>query len=363
MAATSTNPPLSAYFASTIVGPPNEPFRPYAKAHEELGGAGDARPTALQIVRDEGLVGKLKGKVYFITGGGGGIGKETAKALHATGADVFFTVRPEKREHGETIAKEILSTDLGQGRVEVISLDLGSLASIKSGAEEFLSKSKVLSGLILNAGVMYTPKGKTMDGFETQIGTNHFGHFYLFQLLKEALVASSTPDFQSRVLVVSSAGHRYSGIRFDDINWEQTEYNTMEAYGQSKTANIYMASSIERHYGSKGLHGLSAHPGGILETGIGRHMDASVFKTDPRMMALLPTFKSSEQGAATSVWGILTKRYNDKGGVYLADIGEAVPWGPQDAAAAPAYVPHAYDGHAEERLWQLSCDAVGTKND
>jgi NAD(P)-dependent dehydrogenase (short-subunit alcohol dehydrogenase family) len=363
MAANSTNPLLSARSASTIIGPPKEPFRPYAKVHEEPKGAGDARPTALQVVQDEGLIGKLQGKVYFITGAGGGIGAETTKALHATGADVYFTVRPEKREQGEKVAKDILSTGSGQGKVEVIPLDLGSFASIKAGAEDFLSKSKTLNGLILNAGVMCTPKGKTVDGFETQIGTNHFGHFYLFQLLKEALLASSTPDFQSRVLVVSSAGHRTSGIRFDDINWEKGEYNPMEAYGQSKTANIYMATSIERHYGSKGLHGLSAHPGGILETGIGRHQDLSVFKTDPKMMALLPNFKSLEQGAATTVWGILTKRYNDRGGVFLGDVGEAVPWGPQHTAGSAAYVPHAYDAEAEERLWQLSCDAVGVKSD
>jgi NAD(P)-dependent dehydrogenase (short-subunit alcohol dehydrogenase family) len=105
---------------------------------------------------------------------------------------------------------------------------------------------------------------KTIDGFEMQFGTNHLGHFLLFQLLKAALVSSSTPDFQSRVVCVSSTGHRAGGIHFDDINLEAPgAYDRWVAYGQAKTANIYMANSIERHYGSKGVHGFSLHPGGI----------------------------------------------------------------------------------------------------
>lgn len=119
---------------------------------------------------------------------------------------------------------------------------------------------------------MATPEGKTKDGFETQFGTNHVAHFYLFQLLKDLLLASSTPEFRSRVVAVSSYAHRSSPIRFDDYNFEKEPYNPWKSYGQSKTANVYLANEIERRYGAKGLHATSLHPGGIW-TGLQDHLD------------------------------------------------------------------------------------------
>lgn len=114
--------------------------------------------------------------------------------------------------------------------------------------------------LIINS-VTNTSKS---DGFETQIGSNHMAHFLLFQELKPLLLASSTPSFNSRVINVSSAGHGMGKVNFDDINYEHSEYSKFQAYGQSKTANIYMANAIDRNYGAQGLHGLSLHPGVIM---------------------------------------------------------------------------------------------------
>lgn len=127
---------------------------------------------------------------------------------------------------------------------------------------------------------MATPQGKTKDGFETQFGTNHVAHFLLFQLLKPTLLASATPEFPSRVVSVTSFGHRAGPVRFDDYNFEKGEYNPFAAYGQSKTANIWFANEIERRYGSKNLHATSNHPGGI-KSGLQVHVDFGDMWEDP----------------------------------------------------------------------------------
>jgi NAD(P)-dependent dehydrogenase (short-subunit alcohol dehydrogenase family) len=117
---------------------------------------------------------------------------------------------------------------------------------------------------------MAAPKERTEDGFETHFGTNHLAHFLLFQLLKPAMLASSTPQFNSRVVVVTSIGHSFSPIHFDDLDLSKTGRDDFIAYGQSKTANIYMVTEIERRYASRGLHANAVHPGGIIQTGISR---------------------------------------------------------------------------------------------
>lgn len=207
----------------------------------------------MAIIEDEQLVNKLTDKVILITGCSSGIGVETARALHATGAHLFLTVRDMKK--GEEVVKSILASNpTSQGKVELLKLELDSLQSVREGAAEFLKRSKQLNVLINNAGVMACPEGQTKDGFETQFGTNHVAHFLLFQLLKPALLASSTPAFHSRVVSLSSSGHRYSPVLLTDLNLKARGYDKWVAYGQSKTANIYLATEIERRYGSRGLH-------------------------------------------------------------------------------------------------------------
>jgi NAD(P)-dependent dehydrogenase (short-subunit alcohol dehydrogenase family) len=174
---------------------------------------------------------------------------------------------------------------------------------------------------------MNTPEGRTKDGFETQFGTNHLGHFLLFQLMKDTLLKSSTPEFPSRVVSVASFGHRSSGIRFDDYNFTKETYDPWASYGQSKTANIYMANEIERRYGSKGLHSTSLHPGTIA-TGLQVHMDPEVVKllVTPEIIAHM---KNPEQGAATSVYAAISDEWKNKGGKYLSDCVVQAPVRPE----------------------------------
>lgn len=214
---------------------------------------------------------------------------------------------------------------------------------------------------------MACPYTRTTDGFELQFGTNHLGHFLLFQLLKPLLIAtaarSGTP---SRVINVSSAGHRRSGIRWDDWNWaSEAAYNKFLAYGQSKTANIYMANELERRYGAtQGVHGWSVHPGAIA-TELGRHMQPGELEA-MGIDKIQHLFKSPEQGAATTVWAAVAEHFEGKnGGRYLADVGESAPMvpGEEPVPAGSEYAPHAYDEEAEKRLWKLSCEAVGVPED
>ncbi|KAK2735364.1 putative short-chain dehydrogenase [Colletotrichum kahawae] len=332
---------------------------PYLEEHKNTTGAGDARPTAIKIVEDQGLVGKWAGRVVLVTGcSPGGLGPETARAMHVTGADVYITVRDVSK--GEEVAKDILS-DGKPGKVEVIKLDLGSFESVRQGAKEFLNKSDKLNVLINNAGVMACPKGKTVDGFETQFGTNHLGHFLLFQLLKPALLAASTPEFNSRVVSVSSTGHRDGRIQFEDFNFDsKVEYHPWASYGQAKLANIHFANELDRRYGSKGIHALSLHPGGIA-TPLQRHSpDLQEMVKKPEVQAFL---KSTSQGAATSVWAAVAKEFEGQGGKYLEDVSVAEQTAPDVKPSGSGYIPAAYDPPTEKRLWIESLKLVGVEDD
>ncbi|OHE92533.1 short-chain dehydrogenase [Colletotrichum orchidophilum] len=332
---------------------------PYAEQHKTTSGPNDSRPSAIQIIKDQDLVGKWTGKVVIVTGcSPGGLGPETARAFHIAGADVYITVRDVAK--GEEVVKDILS-DGKPGKVEVIKLDLGSLESVRQGAKTFLSKSDKLNVLVNNAGVMACPKGKTVDGFETQFGTNHLGHFLLFQLLKPTLLASSTPSFNSRVISVSSSGHRGGRINFEDFNFDHTvEYQPWAGYGQAKLANILFANELDRRYGAKGLHALSLMPGGI-ETPLQRHSpEISVMIKDPHIAKIM---KSTAQGAATSVWAAVAKEWEGKGGKYLENCAEAEQVAPEAGMLAPGYAPTAFDPAAEKKLWIESLKMVGLEDD
>lgn len=324
----------------------------YAAVHQNPKGPGDARSTALEIVKDEGLQGKLNDKVVLITGCSSGIGIETAKALNTTGARLFLGVRDTAK--GQAALSDILKP----GHVELLKMDLNSFDSIHSAAEEFKKKSKTLNILINNAGVMATPEGKTADGFETQFGTNHLAHFLLFQLLKPTLLASSKPRFNSRVVCLSSSGHRAAGIQFDNYNFEKGDYAPWTAYGQSKTANIYMANEIDRRYGPKGLHGLSVMPGGIM-TGLQVHV---IDQISAGLDAARDYMKSPEQGAATTVYAALSKEWEGRGGRYLEDCQESEKTD-DPSPLAMGYHPRAYNEEGEKKLWADSLKLIGIKDD
>ncbi|KAL6717294.1 hypothetical protein ACLMJK_005209 [Lecanora helva] len=327
----------------------------YVSVHQNPKGPGDSRPTAIDIVKDEGLQGKLVDKVALITGCSSGLGIETARALNVTGMKLFLGVRDIGK--GQAALSDILEP----GRVQLLKMDLNSLDSMRATAAEFLEKSKTLNILINNAGIMATPQGKTADGFELQFGTCHLAHFLLFQLLKPTLLASSTPGCNSRVVSLSSSGHRAGGIRVDDYNFEKGDYTPWAGYGQAKTANIYFANEVDRRYGPQGLHGLSVMPGGIM-TGLQTHVPDAVkdrWSSDETMKNYM---KSPEQGAATTVYAALSRDWEGKGGKYLEDCAEAELC-QASGSTSGGYAPHAYDEQAEKRLWIDSLRFVGIGDD
>ncbi|KAF5578915.1 reductase [Fusarium pseudocircinatum] len=329
----------------------------YAQLHLKPKGPGDARPTALQIVKDEGLLNKLTDKVVLVTGGNQGIGLETARAIHATGATLYITARsPEKIEQG---IKDIISWPEAKSEAPVygIELKLDSFNSVQAAAKDFLAKADKLDILILNAGVMATPEGRTEDGFETQFGTNHLGHFLLFQLLKPALLAATTSSFHSRVISLASKGHRFGGIRWEDYNFEKEAYNPWLAYAQSKTANIYFATELDRRYADQGIHGLSVHPGYIL-TNLGKHVDLNTLDLDGPIKNFM---RNKAQGAATTVYAAVSKDWEGRGGKYLADFVEERLARPGSEPTSPelGHAAWIYDEEAERKLWELSERLVG----
>ena len=207
---------------------------------------------------------------------------------------------------------------------------------------------------------MNTPESRTKDGYELQFGTNHLSHFFLFYLLKDMLLASSTPQFHSRVLNVASAGHRYGPLRLDNINFDGI-YNGWLAYGSSKTANIYMTNQIERLYGSRGLHGHSVHPGSFTSPNLQKHSqeEMEVVMEDKRMQKYLTNM---DQACATSVYGAVSMELEGKGGLYLegASIAEH-PCPPDSDGFEYGYASWAFDQAKEEKLWELSRTMVGVE--
>lgn len=321
----------------------------YAKVHQSPNGPGDARPTALQIVKDAGREDTLVGKAVMITGCSSGLGIETARALFHTGATLYLTARDLEK------AKSTLGDIMGSPRVHLLHLDLNSLKSVRACAEEFLTRFNTLNILIANAGVMACPEGRTADGLETQFGTNHVAHFLLFDLLKPRLLSSSTPAFNSRVVIVASSAHRVSSVHFDNLTLEG-EYEPWKAYGQSKTANIWTANEIERRYGAHGLHAFSLHPGAI-QTDLLRHVSNEQKADWDKDEFLMSYWKSPEQGAATSVWGAVSRELEGTGGKYLDDCQIALPADPSQQQG-PGYAVWAYSPEMEAKLWARTLDML-----
>lgn len=304
------------------------------------------------MVKDEGLEGQLAEKSILITGASSGIGVESAKSLSTTDATLYLAARNLEK------AKQALG-DLAQSpRVHLLELDPSSLDSVRACVAKLLSQNKTLNIFIANAGVMVTPEGRTQDGFETQFGTNHLGHFLLFNLIWPALLAAATPQVNSRAVFLSSAAHRYSEVSFDKYNL-RGEYDRWRAYGQSKAANMWTANEVDRRYSSQGLRAFSVHPGGI-QTGLLQYMsEKNALSSDP---VLGPQFKSPEQGAATSAWGIISNSLEGMGGKYLEDIQIAEAYDASEEQRAPDYLPYAYSPEKEAILWELSLRLVGLKN-
>jgi len=277
----------------------------------------EATPFGATSTTDEVLSGiNLKGKRILVTGVSAGLGVETARSLVAHGAQVVGAARDLKKAAAATeqVRKDAAANG---GSFELVELDLANLKSVRACADELLAKGQPFDVVIANAGVMATPFGHTADGFETQFGTNHLGHFVLVNR-----IASLLRD-GGRLINLSSAGHRYSNVDLNDPNFERTPYEPFVAYGRSKTANILFALAFDRRHRDRGVRAAAVHPGGI-RTELGRYAEPGriekVIEEINRQLAAQGRgpfqWKTVPQGAATSVWAAVVAQADHIGGQY-----------------------------------------------
>ncbi|CEN60406.1 hypothetical protein ASPCAL02846 [Aspergillus calidoustus] len=345
------------------------PAQPYAHLHTNPGGPGDARPTALQILADESLTNALPGTNIVLTGASSGIGLETARALLTTGATLYLPVR--NLESAKTALSTLLqSSPHNESRIHLVQMDIASLASVRQAAAEILRLSSgKINTLIANAGIMGLPElTLSADGHEMHFATNYLGHFYLFHLLKDALLSAASAAKSSRVVVVSSSAARAARLdgdgdnenRYSDYNFTRatSTYDMQTAYARAKLAEIYMANTIERRYGARNLHATSLHPGAI-DTAISRHVGRGFVDILMSNPAIARIAKSPEQGAATTVWAAVAAEWEGRGGRYLEDCGEAGEGVDDGDAFGVGFVPRMYDVDAEEKVWKDMCGLVG----
>ena len=316
------------------------------------------REFGFSTTTDEVLEGvDLQDRTFFITGGYSGLGKETARALAAKGAKVIIAGRDAGKL--KDAAEEI-----GHG-VETIECDLASLDSVRTCGAEARERFDRIDVLINNAGVMAAPKGQTADGFETQFGTNHLGHFALTGELMPLIEKGDKP----RIVNLSSRGHHRDRVHFDDPHFENREYDKWASYGQSKTANVLFSVGLEQRFAEKGIHAYAVHPGGIV-TNLGRHMTQEDMEMMRKRFGARPeeddqsegrqsAYKTIPQGAATSCYAATAPELEGKGGVYLEDVHVAeVDDAPDASGGVKSY---ALDKDGADRLWALSEKATGIR--
>ena len=299
---------------------------------------------------DEVLEGvDLSGQLALVTGASGGLGEETARALASHGARVVITARDIPK--GQAVAAKIRKST-GNPDIEVISLELDSLESVRACAKQFLATHEELNLLINNAGVMACPFGKTQDGFEMQFGTNHLGHFVFTNSILPALLKGAP----GRIVNLSSGGHRFSNVLFDDLNFETTEYHKFLSYGQSKTANVQFSVGLDTRLKDRGIRVFAVHPGAIM-TELSRHMEkADIDELMSNRESAKMVFKPIPAGAATSCYAATSSDLDGLGGVYLEDCHVAEV---NDTEAHNGVRSYALDSDNAERLWTLSEQLVG----
>ena len=299
---------------------------------------------------------RLDGKRILVTGASAGLGVETARALAAHGATVVGAAR-DLDKAARAIAGARQEAAAGGGSIELVELDLASLASVRACSNKLLAETKPFDIIIANAGVMATPPGKTADGFETQFGTNHLGHFVLVNRLASLLTDGG------RVVMLASSGHRFANVDLDDPGFERTPYDPFVAYGRSKTANILFAVAFDQRHRARGVRAAAVHPGGI-QTELGRHMGeeqlTNMVETINKQLASEGKapfqFKTIPQGAATSVWTAAVASADDIGGRYCENchVSGVVP---DDAVITPVSEgvrSYALDPANAAALWRLS---------
>jgi NAD(P)-dependent dehydrogenase (short-subunit alcohol dehydrogenase family) len=307
----------------------------------------------------------LAGRTAIVTGAYSGLGRETARALVAAGARVIAPARDVPRAR-----QELTSLD----SVEVWPMDLLDPTSIDAFAQRFLAEGQPLHLLVLNAGIMALP---TLEhdarGLELQFATNHIGHFQLTGRLWPAL-ASAGAAGGARVVVVSSRGHRFSPVVFDDLHFERRPYERWAAYGQSKTANVLFALELDRRGQAQGVRAYAVHPGGIVDTNLAKHLSpdelravGAIDEQGRPVVDAAKGFKSVTQGAATQLWCATSPRLDGLGGLYCED-GDVAPlisastgsdWHQVASRSQAGVFAHAVDPAAAQQLWTLSATLTG----
>ena len=303
----------------------------------------------------------MQGKRILVTGVSAGIGVETARSLAAHGAHVVGAARDLTKAQAATAQVRQDAAAHG-GSLALVALDLADLKSVRACADELLAKREPFDVVIANAGVMATPFGHTADGFETQFGTNHLGHFVFVNRIAPLMRAGS------RLINLSSSGHRFSNVDLEDPNFERTSYEPFVAYGRSKTANILFAVAFDRRHRARGIRAAAVHPGAI-QTELGRHMDHS------RLQAMIDQmnqqlaaegkgpfqWKTIPQGAATSVWAGVVAPADAIGGRYCENchVGNIVPDDVTISPISEGVRGYALDPATADALWQKSEELVG----
>jgi NAD(P)-dependent dehydrogenase (short-subunit alcohol dehydrogenase family) len=303
----------------------------------------------------------LKGKRILVTGASAGLGVETARSLAAHGAHVVGAARDLNKAKAATeqVRKDAAANG---GSFELVELDLSNLKSVRACSDRLLAKGEPFDVVIANAGVMATPLGHTADGFETQFGTNHLGHFVLVNRIAKLIRSGG------RLINLSSLGHRYSNVDLEDPNFVRTPYEPFVAYGRSKTANILFAVAFDRRHRDRGVRASAVHPG-VIHTELGRHMDASVIEKiiEQRNQQLAEEgkepfrWKTIPQGAATSVWAGVFAPANEIGGRYCEDchVANLVPDNVPIDSITEGVRGYALDANNAEALWKKSEEMVG----
>ena len=311
---------------------------------------------------DEVLAGfDLRGKRILVTGVSAGLGIETARSLVAHGAHVVGAARDLSKAERAT-AEVRKAAAAGGGRFELVALDLADLKSVRACADALLQKNEPFDVIIANAGVMATPFGKTADGFETQFGTNHLGHFVLVNRLAPLLRAGG------RLINLSSSGHRFSNVDLEDPNFESTPYDPWVSYGRSKTANILFAVAFDKRHRGSGIRAAAVHPGGI-QTELGRHVgDGAIAQMLEQINQQLAAegkgpyqWKTIPQGAATSVWAAVVAPADEIGGRYCENchVGHVVPDDTAITVVSEGVRGYALNADAAEALWRKSEELAG----
>jgi NAD(P)-dependent dehydrogenase (short-subunit alcohol dehydrogenase family) len=302
----------------------------------------------------------LSGKRVLVTGVSAGLGVETARALVAHGAKVVGAARDLAKAESATAI--VRAETANSGSLDLIELDLASLASVRACADALLLDGRPFDVVIANAGVMAAPFGHTADGFETQFGTNHLGHFTFVNRIASLIAPGG------RLVNLASSGHRFADVDIEDPNFEHTAYDPWIAYGRSKTANILFAVEFDRRHKARGVRATAVHPGGI-RTELTRHLadgtlEAMIGQINNELTAEgKPPYelKSIPQGAATSVWAGFVAASDAVGGLYCENCHVATVTENPVSRISEGVRPYALDTERAKALWSKSEEMVGER--